>query len=81
LAKGIERIQPGNPQQNGRHERMHLTLKKEATKPPAKNLWLSWTDYSALRASPCGSPYRAIAAAARRRRTVLLSVGGSNWYR
>lgn len=26
----IERIKPGNPQQNGRHERMHLTLKKEA---------------------------------------------------
>jgi hypothetical protein len=23
----IERIQPGHPQQNGRHERMHLTLK------------------------------------------------------
>jgi transposase InsO family protein len=33
----IERIKPGHPQQNGRHERMHLTLKKEATKPPAKN--------------------------------------------
>ena len=33
----IERIKPGNPQQNGRHERMHLTLKKEATKPPGKN--------------------------------------------
>ena len=34
----IERIKPGNPQQNGRHERMHLTLKKEATKPPGENL-------------------------------------------
>jgi putative transposase len=34
----IERIKPGNPQQNGRHERMHLTLKKEATTPPGKNL-------------------------------------------
>jgi len=33
----LERIKPGNPQQNGRHERMHLTLKKEATKPAAKN--------------------------------------------
>jgi putative transposase len=33
----LERIQPGQPQQNGRHERMHLTLKKEATKPPGKN--------------------------------------------
>jgi transposase InsO family protein len=32
----IERIRPGRPQQNGRHERMHLTLKKEATRPPAR---------------------------------------------
>jgi putative transposase len=37
LGIDIERIKPGHPQQNGRHERMHLTLKKEATKPPAKN--------------------------------------------
>jgi putative transposase len=34
----IERIQPGQPQQNGRHERMHLTLKREATKPAATNV-------------------------------------------
>jgi putative transposase len=34
----IERIKPGNPQQNGRHERMHRTLKLEATKPPRSNL-------------------------------------------
>jgi len=34
----IERIAPGQPHQNGRHERMHLTLKKEATKPAAANL-------------------------------------------
>jgi len=33
----IERIKPGHPEQNGRHERMHLTLKKEATKPAAEN--------------------------------------------
>ncbi len=33
----LERIQPGKPQQNGRHERMHLTLKKEATKPVSYN--------------------------------------------
>ena len=37
LGIGIERIKPGNPQQNGRHERMHLTLKKEATKPASYN--------------------------------------------
>lgn len=37
LGIAIERIKPGNPQQNGRHERMHLTLKKEATKPAGEN--------------------------------------------
>lgn len=37
LGIAIERIKPGHPQQNGRHERMHLTLKREATKPPAFN--------------------------------------------
>ena len=33
----IERIKPGRPQQNGRHERMHLTLKQEATRPAGAN--------------------------------------------
>ena len=33
LGIAIERIRPGHPQQNGRHERMHLTLKTETTKP------------------------------------------------
>jgi putative transposase len=30
-----ERIEPGKPQQNGRHERMHLTLKQQTARPPA----------------------------------------------
>jgi transposase InsO family protein len=30
-----ERIKPGHPEQNGRHERMHRTLKAETAKPPA----------------------------------------------
>jgi putative transposase len=30
-----ERIQPGHPEQNGRHERMHRTLKAETMHPPA----------------------------------------------
>jgi putative transposase len=38
LEVGIERIRPGHPEQNGRHERMHLTLKQQATKPAAPNL-------------------------------------------
>ncbi len=37
LGISIERIKPGHPQQNGRHERMHLTLKNEATRPPGMN--------------------------------------------
>ena len=38
LGVSVERITPGCPQQNGRHERMHLTLKKEATRPPGMNI-------------------------------------------
>src|SRR5207302_4664291 len=33
-----ERIQPGKPEQNGRHERMHATLKAETARPPAASL-------------------------------------------
>ena len=34
----VERIEPGKPQQNGRHERMHRTLKEEILPGVAKNL-------------------------------------------
>lgn len=37
LGIGIERIKPGNPQQNGRHERMHRTLKQDTARPPGMN--------------------------------------------
>jgi len=33
-----ERIDPGSPQQNGRHERMHRTLKAETTRPPENTM-------------------------------------------
>jgi len=33
-----ELIEPGKPQQNGRHERMHRTLKAETTRPAAGSL-------------------------------------------
>lgn len=36
----LERIEPGEPQQNGRHERMHRTLKAETTRPAARTLRL-----------------------------------------
>jgi putative transposase len=32
-----ERIAAGHPEQNGRHERMHRTLKQETASPPAEN--------------------------------------------
>jgi hypothetical protein len=37
LGIALERITPGKPQQNGRHERMHLTLKQETIRPAAAN--------------------------------------------
>ena len=33
-----ERIEPGHPEQNGRHERIHKTLKDHTARPAAKNL-------------------------------------------
>ena len=32
-----ERIRPGHPEENGRHERLHRTIKQETMKPPAAN--------------------------------------------
>ena len=37
LGIALERIKPGNPHENGRHERMHRTLKQETTRPPGAN--------------------------------------------
>lgn len=42
-------IRPGHPEQNGRHERMHRTLKAEATKPPARSLGAQQTRFDAFR--------------------------------
>jgi transposase InsO family protein len=44
-----ERIQPGRPQQNGRHERMHRTLKEDTTKPPALTLRLQQKKFDRFR--------------------------------
>ena len=33
-----ERIEPGKPEQNGRHERMHRTLKQDTTQPPSATM-------------------------------------------
>jgi transposase InsO family protein len=34
----LEHIDPGHPEQNGRHERMHRTLKQDTTRPASSNL-------------------------------------------
>src|ERR1700738_963001 len=44
-----ERIQRGRPQQNGRHERMHRTLKEDTTKPPALTLRLQQKKFDRFR--------------------------------
>jgi transposase InsO family protein len=49
LGIAIERIQPGHPQQNGRHERMHLTLKQETTRPPGLNSLQQQARFDAFR--------------------------------
>jgi transposase InsO family protein len=49
LGIDIERIKPGRPQQNGRHERMHLTLKKETTRPAGSNSLQQQARFDAFR--------------------------------
>jgi transposase InsO family protein len=44
-----ERITPGKPQQNGRHERMHRTLKKATAMPPAANLRIQQQEFDRFR--------------------------------
>jgi transposase InsO family protein len=46
-----ERIAPGQPQQNGRHERMHLTLKQDTASPPAATLRQQQQRFDAFRIS------------------------------
>ena len=44
-----ERIAPASPWENGRHERMHRTLKEEATKPPQANHNVQQRAFNAFR--------------------------------
>jgi len=62
----IERIAPGQPQQNGRHERMDLTLKREATKPAGANVlqqqarfdaFVGYFDDETCRLEPIENPF------------------------
>jgi putative transposase len=56
----IERIKPGHPDQNGRHERMHLTLTKEATKPAAANVLQQQARFDALHQYNRERPHQAL---------------------
>jgi len=51
LKLGIEPllIEPGHPEQNGRHERMHRTLKQETARPPAASLEAQQRRFDAFR--------------------------------
>jgi putative transposase len=44
-----ERIEPGHPEQNGRHERMHRTLKLETASPPRPTLDAQQTAFDCFR--------------------------------
>jgi putative transposase len=44
-----ERIEPGKPQQNGRHERMHRTLKQETANPPCASMLEQQRRFDAFR--------------------------------
>jgi transposase InsO family protein len=44
-----ERIEPAHPEQNGQHERMHLTLKEETTRPAGANLLQQQERFDAFR--------------------------------
>lgn len=46
-----ERIEPGKPQQNGRHERMHLTLKTETASPPAMSFQVQQRRFDRFRST------------------------------
>lgn len=57
----LERIEPGNPQQNACHERMHRTLKSDTTKPPSANI-LAQQDrfYAYMPEFNCERPHEAL---------------------
>lgn len=49
LGIAAQRIEPAKPQQNGRHERMHRTLKQDTAKPPAPSLAEQQARFDAFR--------------------------------
>lgn len=57
----LERIMPGHPEQNGRHERLHLTLKQECCHPPAASGVAQQVRFDAFRQTYNGErPHQAL---------------------
>lgn len=58
----LERIRPAHPEENGRHERMHRTLKFDAAKPPRANLLQQQERFDAfVKEFNCERPHEALA--------------------
>lgn len=56
-----ERIDPGKPQQNGRHERMHRTLKQATTQPPEQDFKVQQQRFDLFQESyNCERPHEAL---------------------
>jgi putative transposase len=56
-----EFIEPGKPPQNGRHERMHRTLKAETTRPPARTRRAQQSKFDHFREEfNCQRPHEAL---------------------
>jgi transposase InsO family protein len=56
-----ERIAPGHPEQNGRHERMHRTLKATTTNPPRRNRTMQQKAFNAfIHEYNCERPHEAL---------------------
>src|SRR5262249_37670595 len=57
----LERILPAHPEQNGRHERMHRTLKEATAKPPRANLKAQQRAFDSFRKEyNCERPHEAL---------------------
>lgn len=62
LGIAIERSEPGHPEQNGRHERMHLTLKQQTARPASANFLQQQERFDLFQAEfNCERPHEALA--------------------
>jgi transposase InsO family protein len=57
----LDRIEPGHPEQNGRHERFHLTLQQETVSPPAATVAQQQRRFDRMRRDfNCERPHEAL---------------------